>query len=71
MVCGPLRDHRRARCSGGVVLELPAPGVEDARKAGPGGTDQALLFGKPLEGVRRGFKHGLVGDVLMRADEGA
>jgi hypothetical protein len=55
----------------GVVLELSTPSVEDAGKAGEVGTDKALFVSEPFEGVRRGCEHSLVGEALMRADEGS
>jgi hypothetical protein len=54
-----------------VVLELPAPGVQDAGAPRESGPKEALVCGEPFEGARRGVEHGLVGDALMRADEGA
>ena len=55
----------------GVVLELPAPGVQDPGEPREVGPDEALVGGEPFEGARRGVEHGLVGEALMRADEGA
>ena len=54
----------------GVVLELPAPGMQDAGEPGEVGPDEALVGGQPFEGRGRRVKHGLVGEALMRADEG-
>jgi hypothetical protein len=54
-----------------VVLELPAPGVQNTGKTREVCPDETLVFGEAFEGERRGVEHGLVGDVLMRADEGA
>ena len=34
----------------GVVLELPAPGMEDAGEPWQVRTDEALVVGQPLEG---------------------
>jgi hypothetical protein len=42
----------------GVVLELPAPGVQDAGAPREVGPDAALVGGEPLEGRCRGLKHG-------------
>jgi hypothetical protein len=33
--------------------------------------DEPFVFGKAFEGYSRGVAQGLVGDALMRADEGA
>ena len=49
----------------GVVLELPAPGMQDTEKTREVRTDETLVFGEPFEGERRGFEHGLVSDALM------
>ena len=54
-----------------MVLELSAPGMEDAGKAGEGGADKALFLSEPFEGLGRGLEHGLVGEALMRADKRA
>ena len=54
-----------------VILQVPAPGVEDAgepRKVGP---DEALVVGQPLEGRCRRLQQGVVREAVMRADEGA
>jgi len=53
-----------------VVLELPAPSMEDAgepRKVSP---DETRVCGQPLEGGGRRLKHGVVREALMRADQG-
>ena len=55
----------------GVVLELPAPGMQDTGEPREVGPDEALVVGEPFEGRGRGVKHGLVREALMRADEGA
>ena len=55
----------------GVVLELPAPGMQDAGEPREVGPDEALVCGEPFEGRGRGVKHGLVREALMRADEGS
>ena len=55
----------------GVVLELPAPGVEDTGETREIGPDEALVFGQPLESRCRRLKHGLVREALLRADEGS
>ena len=53
----------------GVILELPAPGMEDAGKAREIGADETLVFGEPFERLGRGLEQGVVGDLLMRADK--
>ena len=55
----------------GVVLELPAPGVQDAGEPWQVGPDEALVGGQPFEGRCRGVKQGLVRGALMGAHEGA
>ena len=55
----------------GVVLELPAPGVQDTGEPWEVGPDEALVGGQPLEGRGRRLKQGLVREALMRADEGS
>ena len=55
----------------GVVLELPAPGMEDARETREVGADETFVFGQPLESRCRRLKQGLVREALMRADEGS
>jgi hypothetical protein len=54
-----------------VVLELPAPGVQDSGKPREIGPDETCVFGEPFEGFSRGVKHGLVRGALLRADEGS
>ncbi len=54
-----------------MVLQLPAPGVQDPGAPREIGPDEALIFGQPLESCGRRLKHGLVREALMRADEGA
>jgi len=41
-----------------MILELAAPGVQDAGKAGQIGTQQAGVAGQLLEGLGRGMKQG-------------
>ncbi len=55
----------------GVVLELPAPGVQDPGEPWQVGPDEARVGGQPFEGRGRGVEHGLVGGALMGADEGS
>lgn len=52
-----------------VVLELPTPGMEDRSKAGQLCSNEALIFGQPFEGMRRGLEHRRIGQALMRADK--
>ena len=54
-----------------VVLELPAPGVQDTGKPREIGPDEAFVGGEPFEGERRRLKQSLVREALMGADEGA
>jgi len=55
----------------GVVLQLPAPGVQDTGETREIGPDEALICGQPCEGRCRRRQHGLVREALMRADEGS
>ena len=55
----------------GVVLQLPAPGVQDPGEPWEVSPDEALLFGQPLESRGRRLKHSLVREALLRADEGS
>ena len=52
-----------------VVLELPAPRMQDTGETRKVRPDETLVFGEPFEGERRGSEHGLVGEAWMRADE--
>jgi hypothetical protein len=54
-----------------VVLELPAPRMQDAGEPREVGPDEPLIGGEPFEGERRGLEHGVVREALMRADEGS
>ena len=54
-----------------VVLQLPAPGVQDPGEPRQVCPDEPLIGGEPFEGERRGVEHGLVREALMRADEGS
>ena len=54
-----------------VVLELPAPGMEDAGKPWEIDPEETLVLGQPFEGHGRRVKHRLVRGALMRADEGS
>ena len=55
----------------GVTLQLPPPGVQDPGEPWEVCPDEPLVGGEPVEGERRGVEHGLVGEALMRADEGS
>jgi len=55
----------------GVVLELPAPGMQDAGETRQVCPDAPLVLGQPFEGERRGGEHGVVRAALRRADEGS
>jgi hypothetical protein len=55
----------------GVVLELPAPGMENAGKAREVRTDKALVFGEAFDGLRGCLEQGRIGSALMRADKGS
>jgi hypothetical protein len=54
----------------GVVLELPAPGVEEAGEPREGGADEALIVGQPLEGHGRRLQQGVRREAWRRAGEG-
>jgi hypothetical protein len=55
----------------GVVLEVPAPGGQNAGAPREVGPDAALVGGEALEGRCRGLQHGLVCEALGRAEEGS
>jgi len=55
----------------GVVLELPAPGVQDPGEPREIGPNKALVGGETFESRCRRLKQGLVREALMRADEGS
>jgi hypothetical protein len=55
----------------GVVLEVPAPGGQDAGDPREVGPAAALVGGEPREGRGRGVNQGLVREALVGADEGA
>jgi hypothetical protein len=55
---------------GGVGLEWPAPGGQDAGAPRPVGPEEALVSGEPLEGRGRGVEPGLRGGAVVRAEEG-
>jgi hypothetical protein len=54
-----------------VVLELPAPRMQDPGEPREVCPDEALVLGQPLEGRGRRLKQGVVREALMRADEGS
>jgi hypothetical protein len=53
-----------------VVLQLPAPGVQDTGAPREVRPDATLGGGQPLEGHGRRLKHSVVGEALMRAEKG-
>jgi hypothetical protein len=53
------------------ILQLPAPGVEDAGATREVGADATLVWGEPFAGEGRGVAHGLGGEALMGAEKGA
>ncbi len=55
----------------GVVLELPAPRMQDTGETREVRPDDTRIFGEPFEGFRRGVEHGVVSEALMRAEKGA
>ena len=55
----------------GVVRELPAPGMEDARATRAGGADATFVCGQPLASRGRRLPQGLVREALLRAEEGS
>lgn len=55
----------------GRVLELAAPGMEEAGETEQVRAAKALVFGQSFEGFRGGGEHGLVGEGVRGADEGA
>jgi hypothetical protein len=54
-----------------VVLELPAPGMQDPAEPRQVGPDETFVGGEPCEGRGRGVKQGVIRQALMRAEEGA
>jgi hypothetical protein len=54
-----------------MVLELPAPRMQDTSETRALGSDETLVFGEPFAGCRRGVEHGVVREALMGADEGS
>jgi len=55
----------------GVVLELPAPGVQDTGETREISPDEALVFGQPLESRCSRLQQGVVREALMRAKKRA
>jgi len=55
----------------GVVLKLSSPGMQDTGKTREICTDETLVFGEPVECLRRGCEQGVVSDALMRANKRA
>jgi hypothetical protein len=54
-----------------MILELPAPGGQDARKTRESSADEAGIAIEAFEGCRRRLAHGLVGQPGMGAAAGA
>jgi hypothetical protein len=54
-----------------VVLELPAPRMQDTRETREVRPDEPLVCGEPFEGCSRGVEHRVVPEALMRAEQGA
>jgi hypothetical protein len=54
-----------------MILELPAPGMQDTRKTGESSADEAGIAGEAFEGFRRRLAHGLGGQPGMGAAEEA
>jgi hypothetical protein len=54
-----------------VVLELPAPRLQDTGETRQVRPNEALVVGQPLEGRCRGLQQGVGREALMRADAGA
>ena len=55
----------------GVVLELPAPGMQNTGETREVCPDEALVFGEPFEGRCGGLEQGLVSGALMGAEKRA
>jgi hypothetical protein len=47
-----------------VVLELPAPGMEDTSETREIGADETLVLGEAFEGGGRSLEQGVVGNAL-------
>ena len=54
-----------------MILELPAPGMQDTSKTGESSAEEAGIAGEAFEGFRRRLEHGLLGQPGMGAAEGA
>lgn len=53
-----------------VVLQLPAPRMQDTGKTRERCPDETRIFGEPFESCGRGVEQGVVREALMRADKG-
>ena len=53
----------------GMVLQLPAPGMQHSEEAGPVATDVLGVLAKLFHGVRRSREERRVANPLVRADE--
>ena len=49
----------------GMILELPAPSMQNAGKARQVGADEAFILGQAFEGLGGCLKQGLVGEPWM------
>jgi hypothetical protein len=54
-----------------MILQLPAPGMEDAGTARQVSAEKELVCGEAFDGLRGRCEQGRIGELLMRADEGA
>ena len=55
----------------GVVLELPAPGMQDPGKLRKRCPDETLIFGEPFACLGRGVEQSVVREALLRTDKQA
>src|SRR6516162_7719474 len=53
-----------------VVLEWPAPGMQDPREPREVRPDETCVFGELCEGFSRGVEHGVIREALLRAEKG-
>lgn len=52
-----------------MILELPAPGMQDTGETRQISTDETRILRKAFAGSSRRFEHGLVGDALVRPEK--
>jgi hypothetical protein len=55
----------------GVILQLPAPGVQHAQEPGGVGAEELRIGGELLDCLGGGLEQRAVGDALMATDERA